>query len=161
MNFHRSDIADTVRDMTTAALTRDERWAAIRPLLKAMGQVIARDVEERLRPVGLTKPQAWLLLLLEPEGDGMPIAHLAEEMGCHSSNLTGVLDRLEARLAVRRVVHPRDRRVKMVRLTPAGAGLRQAAEAAISGAPASLDTLDDEDLATLEALLRKALAEGA
>src|SRR5207248_7869202 len=135
--------------------------AGIRPLLKALGQCVARDVEERLRPVGLTKPQAWLLMLLEPEGEGIPIAHLAEEMGCHSSNLTGVLDRLEARQAVRRVAHPSDRRVKMVRLTPEGASLREAADEAISGAPSSLDALDDDDLAALEALLRKALAEGA
>src|SRR5204863_7128308 len=136
-------IAGTVPDTTVTAPTRAERWAGIRPLLKALGQGVARDVEERLRPVGLTKPQAWLLLLLEPEGDGMPIAHLAEEMGCHSSNLTGVLDRLEARQAVRRVAHPSDRRVKMVRLTPEGASLREAADEAISGAPSSLDALDD------------------
>jgi DNA-binding MarR family transcriptional regulator len=158
MNFQRSRIADTVPRMTVTAPTRQERWAGIRPLLKALGQCVARDAEERLRPVGLTKPQAWLLLLLEPDGEGMPIAHLADEMGCHSSNLTGVLDRLEAREAVRRVAHPNDRRVKMVRLTAAGAELRAAAEAAIAGAPASLDALDDDDLATLEALLRKALA---
>lgn len=41
-------------------------------------------------------------------------------MNCEASNLTGLVDRLEARGLVERQPHPDDRRVKCVGLTAAG-----------------------------------------
>jgi len=42
----------------------------------------------------------------------------------HRSNVTGLVDRLESRGLIRRQPSARDRRVKVLELTPAGARLR-------------------------------------
>ncbi len=144
------------RSVATDLLTRQERWLRLVPLLRHLFSSFGREMEDRLRPLGLTRPQASVLKQLEPDGDGMPIVAMAQQMGCHSSNLTGLVDRLEARGAVRRVPHAEDRRVKVVHLTPAGADLRAAALEALSAPPQVVAGLDDEDLATLEALLARA-----
>jgi DNA-binding MarR family transcriptional regulator len=45
-------------------------------------------------------------------------------LGCHASNVTGLVDRLEARGVVLRRPSTDDRRVKVLDLTPEGARLR-------------------------------------
>jgi DNA-binding MarR family transcriptional regulator len=49
---------------------------------------------------------------------------LAERVGSDPSNLTGLVDKLEARGALRRIPDPADRRVKTLRLTDDGQRLR-------------------------------------
>ena len=44
----------------------------------------------------------------------------AERMGCDASNVTGIVDRLEAKELVVRSVDKADRRVKRIARTPAG-----------------------------------------
>lgn len=110
-----------------------------------------------LRPYGLTLQQLWLLKVL-PETAGMPIGAIAEALHCHGSNVTGMVDRLEARGLVARQPSPADRRVKHVVLTSAGRMLLGQV-AAKDHPPASLDRLSDEELAALNHLLGK-LCEG-
>jgi DNA-binding MarR family transcriptional regulator len=143
--------------MAVTELTRAERWARTMPLIRGLMGHLAREGEDRLRPLGLTRPQAWVLRLLDAEGGGRSSVDLAQEMHCHSSNLTGVLDRLEARGLVRRDTHEQDRRVKVVRLTEAGVAARAEVSALMADVPAVLARLDAEDLTQLEALLTKAL----
>jgi DNA-binding MarR family transcriptional regulator len=52
------------------------------------------------------------------------MGRLAGMLGCHASNVTGLVDRLEARGVVRRQASTDDRRVKVLDLTPEGARLR-------------------------------------
>ena len=54
-----------------------------------------------------------------------PMRRLADQMNCDASNLTGLVDRLEARGLVERQAYPDDRRVKCVGLTLAGEELGQ------------------------------------
>jgi DNA-binding MarR family transcriptional regulator len=66
---------------------------------------------------GLTAPQATILTLLsEPTS----MSQFAERMGCDASNITGIVDRLEAKHLVVRLVDKADRRVKRIARTPAG-----------------------------------------
>jgi DNA-binding MarR family transcriptional regulator len=51
---------------------------------------------------------------------------LADRIGTDPSNLTGLIDKLEGRDAIGRVPDTVDRRVKTLRLTDDGLGLRQA-----------------------------------
>lgn len=112
-----------------------------------------RERADDLRPFDLTAQQVWLLAELS-EGEGVPIGSLAEAMHCHGSNVTGMVDRLEARGLVIRVPSPNDRRVKLVALTPEGRALRGKVTAVASRPPHVLvDRLDDEQLATLNQLL--------
>ena len=67
--------------------------------------------------------QAKLLIALDP-GARMTMGEAALLMHCDNSNVTGVVDRLEARGLVARASDSRDRRVKLIGLTEPGETLR-------------------------------------
>ena len=71
------------------------------------------------RGAGLSPVQCHVLHLIEP-GRPMPMGQLAATLACDASNVTGLIDRLEARGLIRRRPSPDDRRVKVLELTPAG-----------------------------------------
>ena len=71
----------------------------------------------------LSPTQCHVLHLLEP-GRPVPMGQLAETLACHASNVTGLVDRLEARGLVQRRLGAEDRRVKELELTAAGSRLR-------------------------------------
>lgn len=131
---------------------------------EVMGSIIRLNKERirangaYLRPHDLTTQQVWLLAELPKEG-GAPIGSLADVMQCHSSNVTGMVDRLEARGLVTRQPDPSDRRVKLVALTPTGQALRgKLMEIARRPPEALVERLDAEQLQTLCELLGKACA---
>src|SRR6476646_3878053 len=66
----------------------------------------------------LSPVQCHVLHLLEP-GRALPMGRLAETLSCDASNVTGLVDRLEARGLVQRCPSADDRRVKVPQLTPA------------------------------------------
>jgi DNA-binding MarR family transcriptional regulator len=82
---------------------------------------------ERLPAAGesfeLSPVQCHVLHLLQPD-QPIPMGRLAETLGCDASNVTGLVDRLEARGLVRRQPSSEDRRVKVLQLTATGARLR-------------------------------------
>lgn len=63
--------------------------------------------------------QLHVLWLLQHHGT-MPMSRLAELVGVSLSNATGIVDRMEEHGLVERVRVPEDRRVVLVRPTPAG-----------------------------------------
>lgn len=71
---------------------------------------------------GLTGPQALVLRTLLGQGS-VSVAALADIMYVTPSNLTGILDRLEARGLLERVRSAHDRRVTFLRLTGEGVKL--------------------------------------
>ncbi|MFD0263941.1 MarR family winged helix-turn-helix transcriptional regulator [Kitasatospora indigofera] len=102
---------------------------------------------------GLTLIQGKMLSLL---GRPLPMRALAELLGCDASNVTGIVDRLEARGLVRREAAPADRRVKTVVLTPEGEeAVRRIRADIVAGLP-GLEQLDDHDRRTLRDLLDRA-----
>jgi DNA-binding MarR family transcriptional regulator len=112
-----------------------------------------RENAADLRPYDLTAQQVWLLAEL-PERDGLPIGALADLMQCHGSNVTGLVDRLEARGLVSRQASTADRRVKYVELTDQGRALRGEAIAIARRPPrVLLERLGTRDLDRLNELL--------
>jgi MarR family transcriptional regulator, organic hydroperoxide resistance regulator len=83
---------------------------------------------QHLPPVGdefgLSPVQCHLLHLIEP-GRPMPMGRLAATLVCDASNVTGLVDRLEARGLVQRRPSAGDRRVKVIQLTPRGSRVRE------------------------------------
>jgi DNA-binding MarR family transcriptional regulator len=80
-------------------------------------ETLRGEHEEAAASAGLTAPQATILTLLsEPTS----MSQFAERMGCDASNITGIVDRLEAKDLVVRAVDKADRRVKRIARTPAG-----------------------------------------
>ena len=71
----------------------------------------------------LNPPQAFLLRSLAP-GTSLPMCHIASALSCDASNVTNIVDRLEARGLIERQPDPADRRIRNIVLTRAGARLR-------------------------------------
>ncbi len=71
----------------------------------------------------LSPAQCHVLNLIDPERP-LPMSRLAQVLSCDASNVTGLVDRLEARGLVSRHSSPEDRRVRVIQLTPEGSRLR-------------------------------------
>ena len=88
----------------------------------------------------LSPVQCHVLHLIEPDRP-LPMRRLAETLGCDASNVTGLVDRLEARGLVQRRPSSEDRRVKELQLTPAGSRLRAELLRKITGQSCRLSRL--------------------
>jgi DNA-binding MarR family transcriptional regulator len=100
----------------------------------------------------LTPVQAKLLLSL---GDQVPMRRLADELCCDPSNITGVVDRLYERELLSRTEDPRDRRAKILQVTPSGRRLREAFVAELFDDVPGMAALSRTQVADLRRLLAK------
>lgn len=91
----------------------------------------------------------------------LPMHALASLLACDSSNVTGIIDRLEARGLVARQLSPQDRRVKHIVLTAPGRRLRGRLLERIGSPPEGFERLSAEELGQLRDILRHMLAEQA
>lgn len=104
---------------------------------------------------GLSPPLVATLHLL---GDAaMTMRELAETIGLEPSNLTGIVDRLEARGFVERQSSPDDRRIKKVSLTRAGLAMRKRLLEHLKQPTPWMLLLTKADQRQLLAILRKVL----
>lgn len=71
----------------------------------------------------LTVVQLHSLGILNP-GESVPMNTLSCMLLCDASNVTGIVDRLLTQGYIKREENPKDRRVKMITLTPEGESLR-------------------------------------
>ena len=111
--------------------------------------------------LGLSFQQSMALMRLEPD-EPVPMSTLALALQCDNSNVTGIVDRMEAHGLVERRPSDRDRRVKAVALTPHGEAVREEVRRRAGTPPAAIAALTDDDAALLRDLLRRALdAEAA
>jgi DNA-binding MarR family transcriptional regulator len=76
--------------------------------------------ESKLAAIGLSLPKLAALTVLQQAGESMPLGQLAERLSCVKSNITQLVDRLEADGFVTRAPDPNDRRARLAVLTPAG-----------------------------------------
>ncbi len=106
----------------------------------------------------LTEAQCHVLRLLQP-GVGLPMRRLAEQLDCDASNITGIVDRLEARGLVERRACAHDRRVKELALTRTGAALRARMVERLGQPPEPIARLSSAEQQALCAILRKALGK--
>src|SRR5215468_3269678 len=74
-------------------------------LLQA-GQAVERKLEEALEEVGLSGAKFGVLTHLVHAGDPLSLSECAARMTCVRSNITQLMDRLEAEGLVRRVDDP-------------------------------------------------------
>jgi MarR family transcriptional regulator, organic hydroperoxide resistance regulator len=105
---------------------------------------------------GLTEAQCHVLRLLQPDAP-LPMRRLAESLGCDASNITGIVDRLEARGLVERRATGRDRRIKELALTPAGIAARAEMLHRLTQPPEPIARLTADEQQALCTILRKAL----
>jgi DNA-binding MarR family transcriptional regulator len=81
---------------------------------------VQTHAEMKLSAVGLSLPKLAALTALSEAGESMPLSQLAERLSCVKSNITQLVDRLEADGFVTRSADPNDRRGRLAVLTPAG-----------------------------------------
>ena len=96
--------------------------------LMRAGQALEDRLEQALEQVGLSMPKYGLLTHLMEAGETLTLSECAARMTCVRSNMTQLIDRLEADGLVRRVEDPADRRAVRAEVTPLGLE-RQAAGA--------------------------------
>ena len=138
------------RETRTSAV--DEIWSLLRMLF---GQH-RRSFLIAASALDLHPAQAGALMQL---ASPLPMSELASQLGCDSSNVTGLVDRLEARNLVARQPSFDDRRVKHVVLTEAGRAMRQRMLDQIGQAPDGFERLSADEQQVLRDLLRRALEE--
>ncbi|HEX5580678.1 MAG TPA: MarR family transcriptional regulator [Gemmatimonadaceae bacterium] len=97
----------------------------------------ARNIQGRLDSaldaVGLSAAKYSALDQLVRSRDPLTLSELAERLGCVRSNVTQLVDRLEADGLVERVSDPGDRRAIRAMVTPLGAERQAAGANAIRG----------------------------
>ncbi|HEY6281373.1 MAG TPA: MarR family transcriptional regulator [Burkholderiales bacterium] len=98
--------------------------------LVRLANAVNRRFEEALEEVGLSLAKFGALKHLAQAGEPLSLSECAARMTCVRSNITQLVDRLEADGLVRRVEDPADRRAVRATVTPLGlerqaAGARQ------------------------------------
>ena len=86
------------------------------------------------------------------------MSEIANFLRCDNSNVTGIVDGLEARGLAERTASPGDRRVKLIALTAEGRRLRARLMREARKPPAWLQALSVADQRTLRDVLRRATA---
>jgi MarR family transcriptional regulator for hemolysin len=78
------------------------------------------EVESKLSALGLSLPKLLALKAIADAGESLALGQLAERLSCVKSNITQLVDRLEADGLVARKADPNDRRTKLAVLTAGG-----------------------------------------
>jgi DNA-binding MarR family transcriptional regulator len=111
-----------------------------------------------LSELGISPQQSMALSTLKP-GEPMPMSALADALHCDNSNVTGIVDRLEAAGLAERRPDERDRRVKAVVLTDKGEWTRIEIERRAGQPPPRLAKLSERDAVALRDILARALED--
>jgi DNA-binding MarR family transcriptional regulator len=123
-----------------------------------IGTVVTRyheEYEQAAAQHSLTGAQARVLALLAAQPT--PMRRIAQSLRCEPSNVTGIVDRLEARGLVERRPDPADRRVKIAAATEEGRATARRLRDALDFAREPLAGLSDEERTSLRDLLRRML----
>lgn len=110
-------IVDVTRTIATTELT-----GRIIADFRATMIALKCAASERLNRLGVSMAQLHILYTLHRTGE-MTMSHLADVLNVSLSSATGLVDRLEERGYIERTRVPEDRRIVMVRMTPAGTQL--------------------------------------
>jgi DNA-binding MarR family transcriptional regulator len=128
--------------------------------LSRIGPLLAKRQESVFGRFGLNRGEAGALIALRIAGPPHRLSptRLGRGLMLSSAGVTSRIDRLERRGLVRRLADPDDRRGVIVELTDQGLEVVDAAVAAIAISDRQLlERLDAEEIAQLEAILRKLL----
>jgi DNA-binding MarR family transcriptional regulator len=100
---------------------------------------------------GVNQPEAHILAHLAENG-ASTVADIHRTFGHKRSTLTSILDRLESRQLVERVINASDRRSFIVRLTNTGASIAAEVQIWLRALEADITAqLDDQQLAAFDA----------
>ena len=145
--------------MPAKAARPPETPEAAREAWRLFWQIFMEDKRRRwaiLSELGISPQQSMAIGTLKP-GEPMPMSALADALHCDNSNITGIVDRLEAAGLAERRPSERDRRVKAVVLTEKGEWMRIQLERRAGEPPPRIAALSGEDAIALRDILSRAL----
>lgn len=117
----------------------------------AAGQLLQSRLEQALEPIGLSLSKLNVLSHLAKADESLALGDLASRLQCVRSNVTQVMDRLEAEGLVRRLYDATDRRTIRAELTQLGREKHAAGSKALAKVNGDLaGSLTEADLATLQ-----------
>ncbi|MGP1673596.1 MAG: MarR family winged helix-turn-helix transcriptional regulator [Candidatus Limnocylindrales bacterium] len=96
-----------------------DRYGSIIADFRAAMTMLKCASSQRALRVGISMAQLHILFTLQRNGD-MTMSRLAEVLDVSLSSATGLIDRIEERGFVERTRVPEDRRMVVIRVTPAG-----------------------------------------
>ena len=126
-------------------------------LIKQIHDALEKQANNSLRADGLTMAQVGVLLMLDrAEHRQMPLKELEKALHVAQSTAAGIVSRLEQKGLVESFGDAEDRRVKVVRLSEAGAGCCRTADARMAEAERQLlSSLTEAERDIFILLLRK------
>src|SRR2546427_9615376 len=144
----------TAARLAGSVAVADQAWALLLQLAfeRVHAHFAAAVAELDLAPV---QAKALHELNVEPP---ISMRALAERLKSDPSNVTGLIDRLEARGLVERRPDPNDRRIKGLALTAAGAKMRERLFARLYAAPRAVADLSARDQRILADVLQRILS---
>jgi DNA-binding MarR family transcriptional regulator len=123
-------------------------------LLLKSGRLAESSLDDALEAADLTFVKWRALDTLVKAETPAPLKLLADRLACVRSNVTQLVDKLEAEGIVHRAADPQDRRSILVGLTEAGVRAHQAGRNALESTTARLfERFSEEDRTALRALL--------
>jgi DNA-binding MarR family transcriptional regulator len=141
-----------------ATCSREERIRTLKDAFHALMWIAMRQFSQRLLSFGLTHPQFIALASLTAHKQACTMRDLTNVTFQDPPTMTGIVDRLLKMKLVERTRSETDRRVVLVRATPAGIDLvKQVNEAMMTDELNMYSSLTDDDLTALERLLKQKL----
>ena len=129
------------------------RMRAVTSLMR-VHQLVLTELDELLRPLGLTFARYEVLVLLSFSRRGaLPLGKIGERLQVHATSVTPLVKRLEAAELIRRTPHPEDGRAVLASITPQGRMVLDQATEAIVNARFALGALSDSECDQLTSLL--------
>ena len=129
------------------------RMRAVTSLMR-VHQLVLTELDELLRPLGLTFARYEVLVLLSFSRRGaLPLGKIGERLQVHATSVTPLVRRLEAAGLITRRRHPEDGRAVLAAITPDGHRVMTAATDVIVNAKFGLAAMTEEQCEELTALL--------
>lgn len=129
------------------------RMAAVTSLMR-VHQLVLTELDELLRPLGLTFARYEVLVLLSFTRHGeLPLGKIGERLQVHATSVTSLVRRLAAARLIERTAHPEDGRAVLASITEAGRTVLQDATDAIVGHRFGLGSMSEQDCVALSRLL--------
>ncbi|MFW6598598.1 MarR family winged helix-turn-helix transcriptional regulator [Propionibacteriaceae bacterium Y2011] len=130
------------------------RMHAVTSLMR-VHQLVLSELDELLRPLGLTFARYEVLVLLSFTRHGeLPLGKIGERLQVHATSVTSLVRRLADAGLIERSAHPDDGRTVLASITPRGRELLAEATEAITEVQFALGSLSEDDARSLSALLR-------
>ncbi|MBX2987672.1 MAG: MarR family transcriptional regulator [Bdellovibrionaceae bacterium] len=138
--------------------------SAMKPFLGYCFYKSAANLKERMdesvKPLGLVIQQCGILTILEVLGN-LSQTELAEQLEMDTTSVVRFIDGLEKKKYVERIADPKDRRVRMLHLTPAGQkALAEVRKVGREAEEKFLSPLSAEERKAIRSIVPKLITEG-